>query len=323
MGSVLKISDTWYNLLHSECKRRKKSSSEAFLWAPGMSSGRDGPSVSREGRDSPATQRNKYNKIENDTSAAFVLVVGILKVFGKHTSGSYSSLIAFLKENKLKYKALSSLLSCLVQFPLPSVGVTPEQLEAGSRSPCNLTSPITSVRCHDMNLGVAVWICSGVTVCNTYLGADKNMFSFCPSIFLTCVIFLVECWRECTVKNWMARQRSVWGRTLGCCKRSYTALEVFLQENQSWPMLLHHRIKRGHKKRWGLHFCSHRAWNLIIALMRVLVCAELCPFCVHMCPCSSGSGDQGEISQPTFAAKLHFTYTKSKENSIFNLIFID
>lgn len=166
-----------------------------------MSSGRDGPSVSREGRDSPATQRNKYNKIENDTSAAFVLVVGILKVFGKHTSGSYSSLIAFLKENKLKYKALSSLLSCLVQFPLPSVGVTPEQLEAGSCSPCNLTSPITSVRCHDMNLGVAVWICSGVTVCNTYLGADKNMFSFCPSIFLTCVIFLVECWRECTVKN--------------------------------------------------------------------------------------------------------------------------
>lgn len=215
MGSVLKISDTWYNLLHSECKRRKKSSSEAFLWAPGMSSGRDGPSVSREGRDSPATQRNKYNKIENDTSAAFVLVVGILKVFGKHTSGSYSSLIPFLKENKLKYKALSSLLSCLVQFPLPSVGVTPEQLEAGSCSPCNLTSPITSVRCHDMNLGVAVWIFSGVTMCNTYLGADKNMFSFCPSIFLTCVIFLIECWRECRVRiEWQGRDLSeegLWG----------------------------------------------------------------------------------------------------------------
>lgn len=53
------------------------------------------------------------------------------------------------------------------------------------------------------------------------------------------------------------------------------------------------------------------------------MCRTLCPFCVHICPCSSGSGDQGEISQPTFAAKLHFTYTKSKENSIFNLIFID
>lgn len=180
-----------------------------------MSSGRDGPSASREGRNSTATLRNKYNKIENDTSAAFVLVVGILKVFGKHTSGSYSSLISFLKENKLKYKALNSLLSCLIQFPLPSVGVTPEQLEAGSCSPCNLTSPITAVRCHDMNLGVAVWICSGVTVCNTYLGADKNLLSFCPSIFLKSVNFLVECWRECTVKTrWQGRdlsEQELWG----------------------------------------------------------------------------------------------------------------
>jgi len=51
-------------------------------------------------------------------------------VFGKHIS----SLIRFLKENKLKYKALNSLPSCLVQFPLPPVGVIPVQLEAGSCS---------------------------------------------------------------------------------------------------------------------------------------------------------------------------------------------
>lgn len=35
----------------------------------------------QRGRDSTATRKNKCNKIKNDTSAAFVLVVGIFKVF--------------------------------------------------------------------------------------------------------------------------------------------------------------------------------------------------------------------------------------------------
>lgn len=43
----------------------------------------------QRGRDSTATRKNKYNKIKNYTSAAFVLVIGIFKVFGKHISGSY------------------------------------------------------------------------------------------------------------------------------------------------------------------------------------------------------------------------------------------
>lgn len=127
----------------------------------------------RRGRDSTATRKNKYHRIKNDTSAAFVLVVGILKVFGKHISGSYSSLIAFLKENKLKHKASSSLLSCLVQFLLPSVGVRLVQLEAGSCSPCDTTRPITAVRCHGRNLGVTAWICSGIIMCNAYAVAEQ------------------------------------------------------------------------------------------------------------------------------------------------------
>lgn len=100
-------------------------------------------------------------------------MVGILKVFGKHISGSYSSLIPFLKENKLKHKASSSLLSCLVQFPLPSVGVRLVQLEAGSCSPCDTTRPITAVRCHGRNLGVTAWICSGIITCNAYAVAEQ------------------------------------------------------------------------------------------------------------------------------------------------------
>lgn len=102
-----------------------------------MSSGRDGPAVFGKGGTPLQVGKNKYKKIKKKpyTSAAFVLMVGIFKVFGKHISGSYSSLIPILKENKLKYKALNYLLSCLVQFPLLSVGVRPLQLEAGSFSP--------------------------------------------------------------------------------------------------------------------------------------------------------------------------------------------
>lgn len=134
MGNVLKISDTWYNLLHSKCKKPKKLFRSVFLSPRDVLWQRWSSCIER-GRDSPATRKKKYNKIKNYTRAAFVLVVGIFKVFSKHISGSYSSLIPFLKENKLKYKALNSLLSCLVQFPLPSVGIIPVQLEAGSCSP--------------------------------------------------------------------------------------------------------------------------------------------------------------------------------------------
>lgn len=81
-----------------------------------MSSGRDGPAISREGRgrDSTAAGKKKYNKIKSNIPAAFVMVVGIFRMLGKHTSGLYSSLIPFLKENKLQYKALNSLPISLV-----------------------------------------------------------------------------------------------------------------------------------------------------------------------------------------------------------------
>lgn len=72
-------------------------------------------------------------------------------------------------------------------------------------------------------------------------------------------------------------------------------------------------------------FCSHRGLNLL-AVTWVLVCGAPCVCCMYTYvhrPVEGKSWDQAGISQPVFVAKSHFMYTKYKENSIFNLVFLE
>jgi len=68
-------------------KKKKKLFRSVFLSPRDVLWQRRSSCIRRARDSTAASKKNKCNKIKNYTSAAFVLVVGIFKVFGKHISG--------------------------------------------------------------------------------------------------------------------------------------------------------------------------------------------------------------------------------------------
>lgn len=83
-------------------EEKKPKLFRSVLWSPRDVLWQRWSSCIQRGRDCTATRKNKQKEIKNDITAAFVLLVGIFKVFSRYISGAYSSLIPFVKENKLE-----------------------------------------------------------------------------------------------------------------------------------------------------------------------------------------------------------------------------
>lgn len=189
-----------------------------------------------------------------------------------------------------------------------------------------------------MNLEVTVWICGGVTMYNTYPVAGRAVVhlkidtcsAFVCHFFYTFFFFFTAL-KRIHSKNLFARQRSsVWGGDPECWSRccadskgpSVGKLDLARATSQedldrpSEEVEVYFLLQS---------FCSHRGLNLL-AVTWVLVCGAPCVCCmctyVHR-PVEGKSWDQAGISQPVFVAKSHFMYTKYKENSIFNLVFLE